>query len=709
MSPPTLEEMNLGYSFKNIPIGNQQYYFRKLYEMASRFINNIRWKTYWSSKDNNDYSRNVFPSRRSAPPNEHLVSFENDFFSLLENIEFRKCNNRMMEKIKKDLKNIKDSKKVVVFADKSSNIYKIDGVDYKKMLHDNVTKTYRKATSDVIKKINEEAAVLFEQNLIKGKIPKYHIQESFVTIKDHKPSFPNKIECRLINPSKSYLGKISKQILDKINNEIRAKTNLIQWKNTDEVIEWFNKSHRRTRQSFIKFDIVNFYPSITKEIMIKALDFSKQFIDINEEDMKIIIHSCKTILSYDGDIWVKKDHSDLFDIPMGSLHGAEVCELVGLFLLDQLKGIMNNTSYGIYRDDGLAITNKSKCEQERLTKAIRTIFGNNGFKITIEHGLRQVDFLDVKMDIFENRYMPFSKPNSETIYVSRLSNHPNHIKKQIPSMINKRLSRLSKFEQDFNNIKKPYEDSLRKSSYSEKLEFIEKSESIRRKRKRKRKIIYFHPPFSMEVKTKIGSLFLKLIKKHFTPNHPLHKILNHKSLKLSYSCLPNVKSLISSSNNKILQEPSNNQNVRTCNCNRNQTCPMNGNCLQSNLIYKATIKSTNSEEQIYIGSAGNTFKERYGGHKNSFTDKDKRNKTELSKHYWKLIEQQEEPIIHWSIEKVIRSGFGFKNGCALCNTERYIISRSDQEKLLNTRKELTRCCPHYKKRYFPPFKFDQIQ
>ena len=54
--------------------------------------------------------------------------------------------------------------------------------------------------------------------------------EAYITIKDHKDEFPNKIPCRLINPSKSNIGKISKAILDTINKNVVRSTEINQWK-----------------------------------------------------------------------------------------------------------------------------------------------------------------------------------------------------------------------------------------------------------------------------------------------------------------------------------------------------------------------------------------------------------------------------------------------------------------------------------------------
>ena len=59
--------------------------------------------------------------------------------------------------------------------------------------------------------------------------------EAFITLKDHKPNFRNKPTCRLINPSKSEIGIISKQKLESINDKVVRQTlQLNQWKNTND-------------------------------------------------------------------------------------------------------------------------------------------------------------------------------------------------------------------------------------------------------------------------------------------------------------------------------------------------------------------------------------------------------------------------------------------------------------------------------------------
>ena len=67
---------------------------------------------------------------------------------------------------------------------------------------------------------------------------------------------------------------------------------------------------------------------------------------------------------------------------MGSFDGAETCEIIGLFILSQLQHIDINV--GLYRDDGLAICNKTPREIENIKKEICRIFRKNSLSITIE-------------------------------------------------------------------------------------------------------------------------------------------------------------------------------------------------------------------------------------------------------------------------------------------------------------------------------------
>ena len=87
--------------------------------------------------------------------------------------------------------------------------------------------------------------------------------------------------CHLINPSKNEFGKVSKQLVEKIYSDIIEKLQLNQWRNTDAVLKWFNNI------SFIQFDIKEFYPSITENILHETLNFAKQHTNIDKNDLSI--------------------------------------------------------------------------------------------------------------------------------------------------------------------------------------------------------------------------------------------------------------------------------------------------------------------------------------------------------------------------------------------------------------------------------------
>jgi hypothetical protein len=137
-------------------------------------------------------------------------------------------------------------------------------------------------------------------------------RDAFLTVKDHKPNFMNNIKCRLINPAKSDLGKVSKSILSRIVTSLREKTKLNQWKNSFSVIDWFKKLNDKETLSFLMFDIVEFYPNITEDLLKKALEYAKNHVNISHEEVKIILQTKKAFLFADKKPWIKKGNN-VFD------------------------------------------------------------------------------------------------------------------------------------------------------------------------------------------------------------------------------------------------------------------------------------------------------------------------------------------------------------------------------------------------------------
>ena len=81
------------------------------------------------------------------------------------------------------------------------------------------------------------------------------------------------------------------------------------------------------------FDIKDFYSSITKKLLDDSINFARQHVQIKREDFSIIQHARKSLFYNNETPWQKKN-INLFNVAMGSYDGAEVCEIVGLFLLN---------------------------------------------------------------------------------------------------------------------------------------------------------------------------------------------------------------------------------------------------------------------------------------------------------------------------------------------------------------------------------------
>ena len=133
---------------------------------------------------------------------------------------------------------------------------------------------------------------------------------------------------------------------------------------------------------------------------------------------------------------------------MGSYDGAEVCELVGLYILNRLSEKYDKESTGLYRDDGLAVfSNINGPQADRIKKDIKRIFVELGLKIEIKTNLKIVDFLDVTFNLTNGMYHPFKKRNNTPTYINTKSNYPPTIIKNLPASIGRRISDLSQNEE----------------------------------------------------------------------------------------------------------------------------------------------------------------------------------------------------------------------------------------------------------------------
>ena len=187
---------------------------------------------------------------------------------------------------------------------------------------------------------------------------------------------------------------------------------------------------------------------------------------------------------------------------MASFDGAQICKLVGLYILNKLSNIIPTKDLGLYRDDGLAVLrNKSGPEMERTRKNIIKTFQEIKLNVTAEINRFQTDFLDVTFNLKSNKFSPYRKPNDHPLYINNQSNHPPSIRKQLPDLINDRITNLSHNQDSFNQASPLYAEALKNSGYKVSMKY-NKAASVESKNdekenkcknKRKRNVIWFNP------------------------------------------------------------------------------------------------------------------------------------------------------------------------------------------------------------------------
>ena len=116
------------------------------------------------------------------------------------------------------------------------------------------------------------------------------------------------------------------------------------------------------------------------------------------------------------------------------------------------------------RDDGLGIfRNLSQPNIERKKKEIIKIFKSFRLFITVTTNVTSANYLYVNFDLTKDIYKPYSKLNDEPVYISRHSNHPPNIVRQVPLSANSRSSSISSNQSIFKSSIPMYKETLTKN------------------------------------------------------------------------------------------------------------------------------------------------------------------------------------------------------------------------------------------------------
>ena len=172
----------------------------KLLDKVESVLKRMRWKAFFFLNPSTESQSGKFnlKSRRCPSPIEDLKPFEDDMFKMIENLRSKKIRNSFQDKLKRDIMKVNSSDKVLVFADKSRNVYELEKPQYEKLLSENITKSYRKSNEQSISDVNQELNAITTKLDIGGGIESTARRQAFISLKDHKETLQN-------NPNAGYL------------------------------------------------------------------------------------------------------------------------------------------------------------------------------------------------------------------------------------------------------------------------------------------------------------------------------------------------------------------------------------------------------------------------------------------------------------------------------------------------------------------------
>ena len=202
---------------------------------------NLKLKTYWSLQKPID--------------NPLYMHMQSNYPSVIKKQLPSMLSNCLCQTLKREIKEIKSSKTLFVPDDKTIYFSKVNTQEYKRLLLD-VTASYQKIELTTINKINLEAKIIEKLNF-DDRVEAFSEHNAFITL-NHKPNFPNSPKCRLINPIK--IKSINSAKLYWTILRVSFGSILIS---TNGIISWFQAIPNKCHSKFMKFDIEDFYPSIS--------------------------------------------------------------------------------------------------------------------------------------------------------------------------------------------------------------------------------------------------------------------------------------------------------------------------------------------------------------------------------------------------------------------------------------------------------------
>ena len=127
-----METFNITYSNKNILIPSENEYELKLIMKTENFLKRMRWKglAFLGKLKGSDKENFGFKTVKCPSSVKELTPFENNMMEMIKNLEFKRVHNESQPIFNKDVREIHRSNNLLISADKSGNIYRINKTRY---------------------------------------------------------------------------------------------------------------------------------------------------------------------------------------------------------------------------------------------------------------------------------------------------------------------------------------------------------------------------------------------------------------------------------------------------------------------------------------------------------------------------------------------------------------------------------------------------
>jgi hypothetical protein len=458
-----------------------------------RFTRNIRFKEFFYNRN----TTNIFKTPKSElieyiPTSSTPPTSKNKYFeSLISDIEQLSillnddCELLNMNSDQKSLISLKKHNNIFYCkADKGGAIVIVDKNDYDNLVmnHLNDSTTYKKLNSNIDKEIHEkiENFVKFYDPFFKKDEKKYLCDHDFkssifyVLPKIHKCDMikqniknvengyleivlPNDLSSRpIVSNNNSPTCRLSHYMDQILKILCPLSTGYI--KDTYDFLEKIPKIIE-TDTIFISLDVTNLYTNITKDYGLEAVSYIFRSSQYDIEDPRLlypvsfILDGLNLILSNNTFKYKSLNFIQIRGTAMGTKVAPTYANIVMTYfeiqLFNKCKNIYGDeitnkikNSYFRYLDDLLLLWNKNYGDFKRFIELIESI--NNDFKFTYTVNESEITFLDVKLNIINERLVTdiYYKETDSMQYLDFYSYHPNHIKRNIPYVLFRRLCRI---------------------------------------------------------------------------------------------------------------------------------------------------------------------------------------------------------------------------------------------------------------------------